>query len=54
MVAYQGITVHYIDDEIKLRHFLIDFNHIQTGHTGVELADTFVESLKNGCKDAYD
>ncbi len=45
MVAYQGITVHYIDDEFKLRHFLIDFISYQTGHTGVELADTFVESL---------
>jgi hypothetical protein len=44
--AYMGVTVHFIDDNFKMNHFLIDFVHLQSNHSGVELGQAFVSVLR--------
>jgi hypothetical protein len=44
--AYLGITIHYVDEKFKINNFLIDFVHLKSNHTGVELGQAFIETLK--------
>lgn len=46
MHGFMAITAHFIDDEFKLKNFLLDFIPLEKPHTGEYLAEVFLKSLK--------
>lgn len=42
---YMAITGHYIDDKWSLQSLLLDFVHIESSHTGENMARAFMDSM---------
>jgi len=45
MIAFMGITAHFVDDEFKLKNLLLDFIPLEKKHTGEYLADKVLTSV---------
>lgn len=45
-VPFICVTVHYIDAEWNLKHFVLAFRHIPGKHTGVRISTVFCDILK--------
>jgi ABC-type uncharacterized transport system permease subunit len=45
-IPFLSITIHYIDINWKLQHFLLDFSILSGSHSGENLAFKFLEILK--------
>jgi len=45
--SFMSITAHFIDDDWKLQHFLLDFIEINESHTGQNLKNAFLSGLEN-------
>jgi hypothetical protein len=43
---FLAITIHYIDQEWKLRHYLLDFKPVTGNHTGLKIFCTFRDVLR--------
>jgi len=46
-IPFLGITIHYVDINWELKHFLLDFSILLGPHSGENLALKFLEILKN-------
>lgn len=44
--AYTGVTIHFIDTEFELRHFLLETKEFPESHTAGNIADELREILK--------
>ncbi|GET02721.1 zinc finger BED domain-containing protein RICESLEEPER 2-like [Rhizophagus clarus] len=44
--AYLGLTIHFIDNDWNLRNFLLDIMSFTTRHTGGNIADAIISTLK--------
>ena len=47
MQSYLGITVHFIDKEWKLRHFLLDLCHFSGQHTAIQTQELLLKVLED-------
>ena len=45
--SFMSITAHFIDNNWKLQHILLDFIEMYDLHTGQNLKNTFVLELEN-------
>lgn len=45
MIAFMGVTAHYIDNDWNLQSFTIDFMNLHSSHTGSNLHEAFVSVL---------
>jgi hypothetical protein len=45
--SFMSITAHFIDNNWKLQHILLDFIEMYDSHTGQNLKNTFVLGLEN-------
>ena len=45
--SFMSITAHFIDNDWKLQHLLLDFIEINDSHTGQNLKNAFVLGLEN-------
>lgn len=45
--SFMSITAHFIDNNWKLQHILLDFIEMFDSHTGQNLKNTFVLGLEN-------
>ena len=43
--AYLGVTIHYIDDEWNMQHFLLDLIHFEHHHTGVRTKEKLLQLI---------
>jgi hypothetical protein len=46
MIPFMGITYHYVADDWSLQSGLLDFCHLPGSHTGENIANCFMQSLK--------
>jgi len=47
MIAYLGVTIHYINEDFEIQNYLLDFVHLNDKHSGAILAEEFVDVLKS-------
>ena len=45
MKGFMSITVHFVDNDFKIRTFLLDFINLTKKHTGDYLSDMFMDSI---------
>src|SRR6266542_6575029 len=43
--AYLGVTVHYIDDEWNIQHYLLDLIHFEHHHTGTRTKEKLLQLI---------
>src|SRR6266542_6088700 len=43
--AYLGVTVHYIDDEWNMQHYLLDLIHFEYHHTGTRTKEKLLQLI---------
>ena len=43
--AYLGVTVHYIDDEWNMQHYLLDLIHFEHHHTGARTKEKLLQLI---------
>ncbi len=43
--AYLGVTVHYIDDEWNMQHYLLDLIHFEHHHTGTRTKEKLLQLI---------
>jgi hypothetical protein len=47
MKSFMAITIHFIDKDWKLQHFVLDIFEFKGSHTGEIIADKIYDFLKN-------
>ena len=45
--AYTGLTIHFVDREFELQHYLLETREFPESHTALNIADELTEILKD-------